>query len=546
MFSPGALNNQSTGQELGGAFSHAQIGKECSQCHTSFLEKEHMADRCLVCHTAVASELSIPKSLHGILRETYPEMACQTCHTDHHGEKASLTKFNFNFPHERFGFSLASHPGTTCKDCHAGNYLIFDSATCVNCHKNLDAGFTTAHLLAYGTDCVGCHDGVESLGKSFDHSKTHYPLTGQHQNLICTKCHLNAHNLNDLKNTPATCGACHGKDDPHEGRFGTACDSCHTTSGWKPAKFDHNLANFKLTGKHVNVPCEACHIDGKLKGIPSTCGSCHLKDDIHQAKLGTDCGSCHTSEGWKPSTFDHNAAVFKLTGAHLNAQCTQCHQDKTFTGTPTSCGSCHLKDDAHQGQLGTDCGLCHSTTAWKPATFDHNQSAFKLTGAHLNTSCSQCHINGNFKGTPTSCGACHAKDDHHNGQFGTNCGACHSTTAWKPATFDHNLSSFKLTGAHANLACSRCHSNGFSNTSSACVSCHAEPAYHKGVFGTNCGSCHSTSNWNASFSGPHPAININHEGASCRDCHPQTLASATCLKCHDSNNPGDGGGGGGD
>jgi len=129
--------------------------------------------------------------------------------------------------------------------------------------------------------------------------------------------------------------------------------------------------------------------------------------------------------------------------------------------------------------------------------------------------------------------------------FGMSCGLCHSTTAWKPATFDHNLSSFKLTGAHAKLSCQSCHSKGVAGTPSACSACHAEPGYHKGVFGTNCGSCHNTGNWNATYHGPHPAINIHHNGASCRDCHPKTLASATCLKCHDSNNPGDGGGEGG-
>jgi hypothetical protein len=548
MFSPGDLNSFQ-GKQIGGVFSHAEIGKECSKCHTSFWTQEKMADRCIQCHTDVAEQLADTKSLHGILRINDPKMNCRNCHPDHRGPSESLTVVSFGFPHDQFGFSLATHPKTSCADCHAGNYIGFDSLTCINCHKSLDTGFMTAHMLAYGVDCLGCHDGIESLGKTFDHSKTQFPLTGLHTNLICTKCHLNARNIADLKNTSVDCINCHANDEPHDGRFGTDCGSCHNTSGWKPAKFDHDLANFKLNGKHTTIACELCHTDGKYKGTPSTCGSCHLKDDAHQAKLGTDCGLCHTTDGWKPSTFDHNLSIFKLTGGHLNAQCTQCHQDKTFKGTPTTCGSCHLKDDAHQGQFGTDCGLCHSTTAWKPATFDHNQSAFKLTGAHLNAQCAQCHMKGVFKGTPKFCGSCHVKDDNHNGRFGTDCGACHSTSAWKPATFDHNLSSFKLTGAHANLACGRCHSKGFSGTSSSCASCHGDPSFHSGMFGNNCGSCHNTSNWNASYNGPHPSFGehggINHEGASCRDCHTQNLSSATCLKCHDSNNPGDGGGGGG-
>jgi hypothetical protein len=57
-------------------------------------------------------------------------------------------------------------------------------------------------------------------------------------------------------------------------------------------------------------------------------------------------------------------------------------------------------------------------------------------------------------------------------------------------------------------------------------------------------------NWSAKFLGPHPEIadeggrGVNHGGASCRDCHTNTLHSATCLACHDSNNPNDHGGGG--
>ena len=214
------------------------------------------------------------------------------------------------------------------------------------------------------------------------------------------------------------------------------------------------------------------------------------------------------------------------------------------------CGSCHQQDDAHNGELGTDCALCHSTAKWKPSTFDHNNSIFKLTGAHLNVDCAQCHQGGSFKGTPTECYACHKVDDNHNGRFGTSCDACHSTTAWKPATFDHNLSTFRLTGAHANLACEKCHSKGFAGTPAFCAGCHADPSFHKGMFGNNCSSCHNTSNWNASYKGPHPSFGdeggINHGGASCRDCHTVNLATATCTKCHDSNNPGDGGGGGDD
>ena len=95
---------------------------------------------------------------------------------------------------------------------------------------------------------------------------------------------------------------------------------------------------------------------------------------------------------------------------------------------------------------GPDCGNCHVPDDWKQVSFDHNQAAFKLLGRHATVDCAACHTNDNFKGTPQDCNACHAKDDHHNGQFGTDCGKCHVPDDWKQATFDHNLSPLSWKG----------------------------------------------------------------------------------------------------
>ena len=65
---------------------------------------------------------------------------------------------------------------------------------------------------------------------------------------------------------------------------------------------------------------------------------------------------------------------------------------------------------------------------------------------------------------------------------------------------------------------------------------------------TDCASCHTTDNWFARYNGPHPGIadegvsGVNHGGASCGDCHTQTLQTATCTKCQDGNPDGEGGG----
>ncbi len=57
-----------------------------------------------------------------------------------------------------------------------------------------------------------------------------------------------------------------------------------------------------------------------------------------------------------------------------------------------------------------DCTVCHTTQQWKGAKFDHTKTRFPLTGAHITTSCAQCHINGKYTGTSTQCIACHQTD----------------------------------------------------------------------------------------------------------------------------------------
>jgi hypothetical protein len=580
LFSAGALNAESGEEILGGVSSHHEIGGECKTCHTAPWEAQTMADRCMVCHTEVLTELNSNSGLHGefLQKQLSPigfqlrinrnsgllsvpsqslSLRCLTCHHEHRGEEAPLVEMALaDFPHDELKFSLRSHQYDadtqpfTCADCHEGKYTTpLDTTTCVNCHFSMEPQFTQAHALQFGLDCINCHDGLETLGSNFDHGQFPFQLTGQHAQADCADCHPAVRTLIDFQSTPQNCFSCHQQDDQHIGQLGENCEACHTPAGWDQVKVDHSLFTFKLTGAHVNVACESCHQNNVYKGTPQDCASCHQNNDPHEGRFGTDCASCHTTDAWKPAKFDHNLAAFKLTGSHISVTCESCHQNGVYKGTSQDCYACHAKDDKHNGQFGVNCESCHTTSAWKDAAFDHNLSAFKLTGSHVNTVCTGCHINGVFKGTPQDCYSCHRGKDKHNGLYGTNCAACHTTSAWTGATFNHNLSNFPLTGAHVNQACTRCHVNGqYSGLSSACVSCHDEPAYHAGIFGTNCAGCHGTSNWSATYAGQHPSIadeggsGVNHGHTSCRTCHTTSFSSATCTACHDGNEGGEGGG----
>ncbi len=216
-------------------------------------------------------------------------------------------------------------------------------------------------------------------------------------------------------------------------------------------------------------------------------------------------------------------AFFPLTGKHARIGCQSCHAGGQFAGTASSCRSCHQAvrpADHWEGE----CSACHSTTAWRPATFDH-----QLAGA-------------------TDCQACHAQDrpaNHFQGQ----CSACHSTTAWRPASFDHQLAGATDCQAchtqdrpanHFQGQCSACHSTAAWRPASFdhqlagatdCQACHAQdrPANH---FQGQCSTCHNTTNWQqANFNHTFP---IQHGGANgqCSVCHPSGTASYTCESCH--------------
>jgi len=552
MFSPGALN-ANPGTVLRGVASHADIGGKCGLCHVAPWSLVTMDDRCSTCHVDVALEILDPASVHGRMMQIDPEAKCRTCHPEHHGPNGLLTVLEgWQFPHEVARFSLKSHQLTVkkepflCADCHGEDVTQFDVLTCTKCHISMDMVFMVGHQVAFGEDCLACHDGIDRYGHDFDHNQFAFKLTGKHSAVMCSQCHVMATTPTALQLTSQVCFACHAKNDPHQGSLGTDCAACHSADGWKPSTFDHNRSDFKLTGTHGQVACDACHVNGFFKGTPKDCFSCHQQIDPHMGQFGTACEKCHNTDAWKPAQFDHTTTGFPLTGSHVNTECKACHINGIYKNTPSDCYSCHAARDIHSGQYGKNCGACHQTTTWSRAAFDHNKTAFPLIGNHAMVSCLSCHANGNFKGTPKNCFSCHAKDDHHNGQFGQDCSICHTPTGWKNITFNHNASAFPLTGKHAQLECTQCHSSGQFHISTDCASCHTEPVFHAGAFGTNCVECHNTSGWTSPvFTRDHPTALgqnfLDHHGATCKTCHTITVNQFTCLACHETNplSPGD-------
>ena len=321
------------------------------------------------------------------------------------------------------------------------------------------------------------------------HSRTAFPLTGAHVLVECTKCHVDY----VFKGIRTDCIICHQDNEIHEGQLGSDCATCHTADSWKLVTFDHNQTDYALTGAHITASCDQCHENNNYKGTATRCIACHWNDTAHDGKLGTDCAACH-SPGLKEATFNHSQSSFPLTGVHASAGCADCHVDNIYKGTPQECVACHQTEDAHDGQLGADCGACH-TPGWRQAFFDHTQTGYTLIGAHSLVRCTQCHVDNVYKNTPQDCVLCHLDDDAHDGQFGTNCGACHSP-GWQQATIDHSVTDFPLNGAHAAVGCNQCHPNSvYTNTPQDCFACHQDNDAHDGARGTNCAICHTPDGW---------------------------------------------------
>ncbi|MBP9176369.1 MAG: hypothetical protein KBF67_02615, partial [Flavobacteriales bacterium] len=283
-----------------------------------------------------------------------------------------------------------------------------------------------------------------------------------------------------------------------------------------------------------------------------------------QANFTNDCTQCHTTDGWTPSSYDHTSSTgFALNGSHANVNCNQCHANG-YTNTPNTCEGCHLADynsttDPNHGQAGfpTDCALCHDEGSWTTATFDHNSTAFPLTGQHITVDCMQCHTNG-FAGTPTNCDACHIAEynattspNHAQAGFPMDCAVCHTTSAWVPGTFDHENTGFPLTGQHVNASCIQCHANGYAGTPTNCDACHMadynstnNPNHASAQFPTDCATCHTTSAWDPStFNHDQqyfPIYSGRHDGEwnTCTECHttPGNYNLFSCIDCHEHNN----------
>ncbi len=253
------------------------------------------------------------------------------------------------------------------------------------------------------------------------------------------------------------CAQCHQNDfngttNPNHvtGGFPTLCATCHSTTAWQPATFDHSTTKFPLTGAHVSVACNSCHVNNNYQLVYTACAQCHQNDfntttNPNHVTSGfpTLCQTCHTTAAWQPASFDHSATKFPLTGAHTTVQCASCHINSNYQLVYTDCYACH--QSSYTGATNPNhatqafphlCSGCHQTTVWTTLTYNHDTQYFRIySGAHNGNwaLCITCHTTpGDFTGFSCTT-SCHSKtntDNDHRGVSGYQysspaCYSCH-------------------------------------------------------------------------------------------------------------------------
>lgn len=551
---------------------------DCAQCHLPGQPYNTISQECISCHTTDYQQAVNPN--HILIG--FPDR-CNECHDlSPDWKPASFDNHDNQF----FPIYSGKHRGEweSCTDCHT-NSSNFAQFSCIDCHEHNQNDMNDEHNGVNGyvyesRACFECHPTGDG-DHIFDHNSTSFPLTGEHNTVSCSECHSSGYS-----GTSTFCNSCHLQHfneaiNPNHVLLSLSddCASCHSTNAdWQPALFPQHNNYYELRGAHQRIAsnCFDCH-EGNYVNSPNTCFSCHsdsynqTTNPPHQvAEFPTSCEQCHTESAWTPATFEHDLQYFPIySGNHAGEwqNCAECHTNPD-NFSAFSCIDCHEHnqietDRQHAGVNGysynsASCFVCHPTGEGD-AAFDHNQTEFPLTGAHLTASCIECHSEG-YVGTSTACVDCHTNQynqtlnpNHISLNIPPSCSDCHSTTpGWNPASFPIHNNYYVLQGAHQAIAneCVACHNGNYNSTPNTCFGCHEQdynqtvnPPHLTAQFPTDCLSCHTQSVWTPSTFNHDaqyfPIYSGEHQGEwnLCSDCHtnPSNYAVFSCIDCHEHN-----------
>jgi hypothetical protein len=274
-----------------------------------------------------------------------------------------------DFNHMTTGFPLlGGHATAACETCHVGGVFKGTPRNCDGCHavgkRVLATPKSNAHIVTDAT-CDTCHFNTSTwLGARYNHATA---VPGQ-----CMTCHNGR--LSMAKPSSHNTG----------NKATKSCDTCHRSSSWLPASWNHAAA--------AGI-CSTCHVSSPEVSAPNRKPASHTAPAL---KGTLECDSCHNYIGWYPNRFKHN------TGA----ACSSCHNGSLATGKPgghvattEECNQCHYTAIAWVPALGgkpanhipynagTQCTACHTGTSTLVSS--------PTLHAYVARPCTTCHLSGN-------------------------------------------------------------------------------------------------------------------------------------------------------
>jgi hypothetical protein len=325
------------------------------------------------------------------------------------------------------------------------------------------------------------------------------------------------------------------------------------------SKFDHLTTGFPLDGRHLNLRCEQCHLNGVFEGTPRQCQLCHVQGNTRSAVF-------------QPANHIPTTAL-----ATMSADCSSCHTTNTFEGahfahsnvTPGTCAQCHNNINAvgkNPGHVATSapCDQCHTTVSFAAAF-----TAFPVGHIPTSQTCSLCHSNGYsitltqmvHSGITGGCTTCHAADAPATAPITFTMQAVQTwpapplTVQFTPTSQNYHLPTpASPTHFTINESCDVCHTTpatpmpvtaaagGFAGgkmnhtgISSGCANCHADGSGpfigvtglvlqstkgpHIPTSGTACELCHKSTQTPGGFAGTTMVHSGLNNLSSCSSCH---------------------------
>jgi predicted CxxxxCH...CXXCH cytochrome family protein len=410
--------------------SYDPITKTCSgtSCHTGAPVPQwggsvNSAVTCLSCHGATAPDID---SFVFIRSGTQAKIDTDEWYNTGHGRPSSKG------PYPSSGNPAANFPGNPCWYCHDNTVL--HNYTSVNPFRlrhhqqfinRFDKECVYCHMVGTDTECLSCHNSVESLAPQLESEEVMTMHTNSVKTSGCrdVSCHDSDASLHqsgagfwrqdqkdDVRNQYIMMGVCLKC---HDDDTGGKCTSCHTAPADNPLKYSIGFKPFS-TARFVKPQ--------KARASSVHFGYKHNREYLANGvwKGGKFCWDCHDPHGdsniymiqSQVATSTEGKFGIPKTRATVVFTKKQSGLDYARISEPYDgiCNVCHsAQNEALSKHYGNDYGDGHSAS--RPCTGCHEH---RFSDSHAdNQPCNICHLNKPVPrhsgfGQPRDCTKCHA------------------------------------------------------------------------------------------------------------------------------------------